>query len=101
MSLGWNSLGRSRFRPISSSIVASLVRHTDDHLLRTARARVTFSRFQDVCRFGGPDEGLGVLVVSVDVFSDGDDQLFEVLEDAGPNAVLGDVAEEAFDHVES
>jgi len=38
--------------------------------------------------------------VSVDVVSDGGDELFEVLEDAPLELVLGQVAEEAFDHVE-
>jgi hypothetical protein len=29
--------------------------------------------FEDVCGFGGPDEGLGIMIVSVDVFSVGHD----------------------------
>jgi hypothetical protein len=36
----------------------------------------------------------------IDVVSDGHDELFEVLEDASLEPVLGQVAEEAFDHVE-
>ena len=36
----------------------------------------------------------------VDVIADGGDQLFEVMEDAATELVLGEVAEEAFDHVE-
>ncbi len=38
--------------------------------------------------------------MSVDVFSDGSDELFEVLEDAALELVLSQVAKEAFDHVE-
>jgi len=38
--------------------------------------------------------------MAVDIFSYGHDQLFEILEDAAPQTILGDVAEEAFDHVE-
>ena len=45
-------------------------------------------------------KGLGFLLWRVDVFADGHDELFEILEDAAPDAVLGQVAEEAFDHVE-
>ena len=59
---------------------------------------MTFSRMSDA--FCGPDKRLGVEVVSVDVVSDGCDELFEVLEDAALELVLGQVAEEAFDHVE-
>ena len=56
--------------------------------------------FEDVGRFCSPDKRFGFEVVSVDVVSDGGDELFEVLEDAAPELVLGQVAEEAFDHVE-
>jgi len=52
-----------------------------------------------VC-FGCPDEGFGILIVSVDVVSDGDDELFGILEDAAAKSVVGQVAEEAFHHVE-
>ena len=38
--------------------------------------------------------------MAVDVFSDGHDELFEVLTDSSPEPVLGEVAEEAFHHVE-
>jgi len=56
--------------------------------------------FQDVCGFGGPDEGLWVVVVPVDVVTDGGDELLDVLEDAAPDSVFGQVAEEALDHVQ-
>jgi hypothetical protein len=38
--------------------------------------------------------------VAIDVFSDGHDQLFEILENTAPEPVLGQVAEETFHHVE-
>ena len=38
--------------------------------------------------------------MTVDVFSDGGNQLFEVQEDSAPEPVLRQVAEEAFHHVE-
>jgi len=56
--------------------------------------------FKDVVCFGCPDEGFGILIVSVDVVSDGDDELFGILEDAAAKSVVGQVAEEAFHHVE-
>ena len=40
-----------------------------------------------------------VLVVAVDVAADGGDELLQILEDATPNLVCGQVAEESFDHV--
>jgi hypothetical protein len=39
--------------------------------------------------------------MSVDVFSDCHDHLFEVLEDSVPDAVMRDVAEESLHHIES
>ena len=56
--------------------------------------------FEDVVCLCGPDEGLRIHVVPVDVFADGGDELFEVLEGASADALVGQVAEEAFDHVE-
>jgi hypothetical protein len=38
--------------------------------------------------------------VLIDVVADGHDELFEVFEDAAAQLVLGQVAEEAFDHIE-
>jgi hypothetical protein len=38
--------------------------------------------------------------VNIEVVTDCSDELFEVLEDAALELVLGQVAEEAFDHVE-
>ena len=56
--------------------------------------------FEDVRGFRGPDEGFWILVVVVDVVTDGHDELFQVLEDAAPQLVFGQVSEEAFDHIE-
>jgi hypothetical protein len=36
----------------------------------------------------------------IDIVADGHDELFEVFEDAAAQLVLGQVAEEAFDHIE-
>jgi len=56
--------------------------------------------FEYVVCLGGPDEWLWGVVVAVDVVADGHDELFEILEDSAPNAVFGQVAEEALDHVQ-
>jgi hypothetical protein len=55
---------------------------------------------QDVVGLGGPDEGLGILVMAIDVLSDGHDELLQVLEDATPKLIAGQVAEEALHHVQ-
>ena len=36
----------------------------------------------------------------IDIVADSGHQLFEVLEDAAPDLVRGQIAEKAFDHVE-
>ena len=56
--------------------------------------------FQDVRCFCRPDDGFWILIVAIDVFSNGHDQLFEILEDAALEPVLGQVAEEAFHHIQ-
>ncbi len=56
--------------------------------------------FEYVICLCGPDEGLWVVVVAVDVVTDGHNELFEILEDSAPNAFFGQVAEEALDHVQ-
>jgi hypothetical protein len=43
---------------------------------------------QDVGCFGGPDEGLGMVVVVVDVVEDGRDQLLDIAEDSTAQAEL-------------
>jgi hypothetical protein len=55
---------------------------------------------QDVVCFCGPDEGFGILVVTVDVVSDGPDELFQILEDAMPDSIGSQVAEEALDPIQ-
>jgi hypothetical protein len=55
---------------------------------------------KDVAGLGGPDERLGIVVVAVDVVTDSHDELFEIVEDAAPDAVFGEIAEEALDHVQ-
>jgi hypothetical protein len=47
-----------------------------------------------------PDKGFRVLIVDVDIVADSHDQLFQILEDSAPDAVMHDVAEETFHHVE-
>jgi hypothetical protein len=56
--------------------------------------------FEDVGSFCGPDERFWILVVLIDVVADGHDELFEIFEDAAAQLVLGQVAEESFDHIE-
>ena len=55
---------------------------------------------EDVGGFGGPDEGLGIFVVAVDVSSNGQNEFFEIMEDAAPQPVLREIAKEAFHHVQ-
>ena len=47
-----------------------------------------------------PDEGLGLMVVLVDVVADSHDQFIDVAEDASAQAILGKIPEEAFNHVQ-
>ena len=42
----------------------------------------TFNLFQDVGGLGGPDKWFGVVIVTVDVFSDGLDQFLYGAKDA-------------------
>lgn len=55
---------------------------------------------QDVAGALGPDERLGVVVVMSDVFVDGSHEFWHAGEHATAQAVLGDVSEEPFDHIE-
>src|SRR5690349_6563468 len=52
-----------------------------------------------VCGFG-PDEGLGITVSVVDVALDGGLKLDDGMEDAAPQALVGQLGKEAFDHVD-
>jgi hypothetical protein len=47
--------------------------------------------FQDVARLGGPNKWLGILVVAVDVISNGHDQLLDIAEDVTDSAVMQDI----------
>lgn len=55
---------------------------------------------QDVASLRSPDEGLGVEVVLADVALDSCHELLDAAEDTAPDALDGDVAEEALDHVQ-
>lgn len=48
----------------------------------------------DVVRLCRPDERLGILIVAVDVFSDGPDELLQIPEDAVPKLIAGKVTKE-------
>ncbi len=56
--------------------------------------------FQDVVGSGGPDEGLGILIVVIDIFTNGHDELLKIAENATAYTFLGQVAEETFNHVQ-
>jgi len=60
----------------------------------------TFDLLEDVGGFGGPYEGLGVLVVTVDIFVDSCDQFLDAAKDPAAQAVLGQIAEEALHHIQ-
>ena len=55
---------------------------------------------EDFFRGFGPDKGLGVGIVMVEVFVDGSFELWNGGEDAASDALLGDQAEEALDLIE-
>jgi hypothetical protein len=56
--------------------------------------------FEDVVGFCGPDEGFGLAVVLFDIGEDRLLKVFDAGKDAATELVLGEVAEEALDHVE-
>src|SRR6266700_6820327 len=56
--------------------------------------------FQDIVGFGSPDERFGSLVVLGEVVLDGLLEFGQAVKDAAANALRGEVAEEALDHVE-
>lgn len=56
--------------------------------------------FEDLARRLGPDEGLGVGIVVLQVFHNGAVELRDALEDAAADAVSGDLGEEPLNHVE-
>jgi hypothetical protein len=73
------------------------LRQADQRLSSTTRARLTFSRMSAAF---APDEGLRVVVVLVDVVADGHNQFLDIAEYAAAEPLLGEIAEEALDHVE-
>ena len=56
--------------------------------------------FENIGGFGGPDERFWAVVVAIDVVVDGGDEFVDAAENAAANALDGEVAKEAFDHVE-
>jgi len=54
----------------------------------------------DLVSGGGPDEGLGVVVVDLDELVDGLDEFVDRGEAASPDGFVGDLAEPAFDEVQ-
>jgi hypothetical protein len=50
--------------------------------------RARFSFLQDIGGSGGPDERLGTFVVTVDVDADGQDEFFQIAEDAAAEPIL-------------
>jgi len=53
---------------------------------------------KDIGSFSGPDEGLGLAVVVLDIFLDGVDEFSDAAEDTSANALLGEITEEPFHH---
>ena len=60
----------------------------------------TLDLFEDIGSLGGPDERLRAPVVLVDVLSDSHDQFFRIMKDTAPQAILCQVSEEAFHHIQ-
>ena len=83
--------------PSRPSSVPTLTLGTDDSLESIASL---FNLCEDVLGRCGPDEGLGAFVMFGEVFVDRDLQVREAFEDAAPDALAGDLGEEALDHVQ-
>ena len=62
--------------------------------------RETGDAVEDLVRGSGPNEGLGILVVHVDVLADGRFQFFHTPEYPSPDALVGDLGEPAFHQVD-
>ena len=60
----------------------------------------TGDALQDLVRGSGPNEGLGILVVHVDVLADGRFQFFHTPKDAPSNALVGDLGKPALHQVD-
>jgi hypothetical protein len=57
------------------------------------RAAGAFDLFEDVGGACRPDEGFGVVVVTIDVISDGHDQFFQIAKHTEPQSVLSQVVD--------
>ncbi len=64
------------------------------------RASGALDLFEDVGSLRGPEEGLGALVVFVDVFSDSRNRFFGIVKDAATQTILCEVPEEALHPVQ-
>ena len=56
--------------------------------------------FQYLGCLGGPDERLGIVVMMVDVVSDGCDEVFYVPKDPATKPILSQIPKESFHHVQ-
>lgn len=80
----------------------SAVRQSVQYLSRGSNERGPGSRDlgEDVAGAGGPDERFGIDVVMGDIQIDGHLQFRHAGEAVAPDALVGDVAKEALDHVQ-
>src|SRR5215469_7925428 len=63
------------------------------------RAASALDLFQDIGGACRPDEGFGILVVTVDVIPDSQEEFFEIAKHSATQLVLGKVAKETLHHV--
>src|SRR5271168_165815 len=59
-----------------------------------------FDLLEDVAGFGGPDEGLGMFIMTVDVLVDSCDKFLNAAESSAAQPIFRQVTEEAFHHVQ-
>src|SRR5271168_1699328 len=59
-----------------------------------------FDLLEDVAGFGGPDERLGMFIMTVDVLVDSCDEFLNATESSAAQPIFRQVAEEAFHHVQ-
>ena len=60
----------------------------------------TGDALQDLVRRSSPNEGLGILIVHLDVLADGRFQLFHASEDTPSNALVGDFGKPALHQID-